>query len=346
MTLKINLESILKPFTDNVNKVLSLPNDVDINSFEEVLKSFFDVEQLQIKAHEIHSTNHIPQNHSIFYLKAAPVDKGFYLTITPPTVSKLFEKFYGSKTAFSDERLTKGAVGFLIANFTELLNEKKIFPSIAFYLSECADMHDTFQMLKLELLLENSYPLVVELYFPELFVESFYDHFSSSMRPLSNDLPFTVNITIGHVKLSKDVFRACKVHDAILLDESLYIPHDKKGLGRLNFAGHSFAQVRINHSTIKFLDFNPLPDEVDMEQNSESPLKSLSEVNLEFQIEFARLNISFSEFEKLTTGQTLEIAKDNPTSCYLTLHGQRVAKGELVKVGEQMAFLVEELKNG
>jgi flagellar motor switch/type III secretory pathway protein FliN len=123
------------------------------------------------------------------------------------------------------------------------------------------------------------------------------------------------------------------------------MPFEQKGLAKLQYEGSYFAQVRLNHNTIKFLDFNPLPDEVSMEQHGESPLKSLSEVSLELQVEFAKINLNFSEFEKLTSGQTLEIAKDNPTSCYLTLQGQRVAKGELVKVGEQMAFLIEELKS-
>lgn len=345
MTIKLNLDHILKPFTDSVKQTISLPKEIELSFFQELLAHFFTCESLSLKAHPVHTHNHIPAHVPTFFIKAPPLEHGFYLTITPPAYSKILEKFYGSTTHFTDERLSKGAFGYLVANFINLLNEKKLFSTLSFYVAENTPTQETLQSIKLEIILEDSLPLVCELYFPESFVDAYMTHFASCFVDKTHDISFISSIIIGHVQLSKEKFLSCQVHDAILLDEILYMPFEQKGLAKLSYKGAYFAQVRINHNTIKFLDFNPLPEEVSMEQQNESPLKGLSDVNLEFQIEFARLNLSFSEFERLTSGQTLELAKDNPTSCYLTLQGQRVAKGELVKIGEQMAFLIEELKS-
>lgn len=345
MRLQLNLDHILKPFKDSVKQTIALPQDIALSSFQELLAHFFNHESLSLQGHPVHTHNHIPAHIPTFYIKAAPLESGFYLAITPPAYTKILEHFYGSSTEFSDERLTKGAFGYLVANFINSLNEKKLFSTLSFYLAEQTQTQETLQSVKLEILLENTLPLVCEMYFPESFVDAYMKHFSSCFIDKIHDICFTSSIVIGHVQLSKEKFLSCQLHDAILLDEILYMPLEQKGLAKLAYQGAYFAQVRMHHNTLKFLDFNPLPEEVTMEQQSESPLKALSDVTLEFQIEFARLNLNFSEFERLTSGQTLELTKDNPTSCYLTLQGQRVAKGELVKVGEQMAFLIEELKS-
>lgn len=345
MTLKLNLDHILKPFTESVKSTILLPNHIELSSIEQALGDFFESSSLKVKAHEVHTHNHLPPHLPTFYIKAEPLPGGFYLVLTPPAYAKVLEKFYGSKNTFTDDRLSKGAVGFLLTSLIGLINDKKVFPSLSFFMSEFEQTSQTLQSVKIEIELEDSFPLVCELYFPESFVESYLSHFAQNLQDQIHNVSFTSSLIVGHVKLSKEAFFSCKVHDAILLDEILYMPLEQKGLAKLQYQNNFFAQVRLNHNTIKFLDFNPLPDEVTMEQQSDNPLKSLSDVSLEFHVEFARLNLNFSEFEKLTSGQTLELFKDNPTSCYLTLQGQRVAKGELVKVGEQMAFLIEELKS-
>lgn len=345
MTLKLNFDHILKPFTETVKKTISLPTTIQDSLFETVLRDFFDSETLTLNTESVHSCNHLPPHLCTFFIKAEPLDSGFYLTITPPACSELLEKFYHSKTPFNDERLNKGAIGYLLTTFIQNLNNKKGLSGLSLYVAENEQTQETLQSIKVEIKLEDAFPLVCQLYFPESFVENFLKYFEADLKEPRQNISFISSVVIGHVKLSKEAFDSCQIHDAIILDENLYLPSEQKGLAKLQYQGVFFAQARINHNTIKFLDFNPLPDEVTMEQDSESPLKSLSDVNLEFQVEFARLNLNFSEFEKLTTGQTLELFKDNPTSCYLTLQGQRVARGELVKIGEKMAFLIEELKS-
>lgn len=346
MTLKLNLEHLLKPFTENLKPSLSLPKGVEISSFETILKQVFETESLSIKVHEAHAKNHLPHAELSYFIKASFSPAGFYLFIYQPSASKLLEKFFGSKTAFNDERLVKGALGYLVTNGIQTLNESQIFASSTFYLAEHLELQEAFQAVKVEVLLDESYPLVFDLYFPESFIDSFHEHFANMTKDHYNQISFVTKLLIGQTKLTSEQFRSLKVSDALVLDESLFMPDQNKGLGRLSLNDRSFAQVRINHNTIKFLDFNPLPDESYMEQNQEAPLKNLSEISLDLQVEFARITMSFSDLEKLTTGQTIEFSKDQATSCYLTLQGQRVAKGELVKVGEQMAFLIEELKNG
>jgi flagellar motor switch/type III secretory pathway protein FliN len=346
MFSELHLDKLLEPFSHELKKQLCLPTSFDHLKAEELLRQFFEDETLSFKAHLHSPQNHLPHHNLIFALKADPIAQAFYVCLTPPSKDLLLEKFFGSKGAFDDERLKTGACGFLISKFIVALNQYRLFDKNAFYLTEEVLKKDSFQTLKIEISLNSSYPLVLDFYFPEAFVEAFIELYQDSLHIKKSDHAYPIHIICGSVKLKAEEFRAIKKHDLILLDENYYHIDTQKGIVRLTFQNKVFAQARLSGHALKILDFNPLPEEDLMEQNSFNPLSTISDVELDLQVEFATLKLKLKDLENLEAGQTLNIEKEQSTSCFLTLNAQKIARGDLVKVGEKMAFLVQEIHHG
>jgi flagellar motor switch/type III secretory pathway protein FliN len=338
MISKFDFHQLLEPFATNIKATLKLPSSVTLESILELIKAYFDNQALEIKCFTPAPSAHLPVQNSLFCIKADPIQAPFYVSFSAPTKSKLLETFFGSKEPFSDDRL--------VTKFLDDLNFHKLFQGLSFYLSESMTCHESLLHVKVELLIQGSYPLIIDLYFPESFTEAFDELYKGQIETKSDFVPLFVHINIGHVKLSNDQIQSLKSGYILVVDDLFYNPETQKGMGHLVCKNHNFAQVRLSPHSIKFLDFNPLPEEAPMEQHVDSPLKSLSDLTLELQVEFTTLKLQMKDLEHLTQGQTIEFHKEHPTHVYLTLQGQRIAKGELVKVGEQMAFLVEEIRHG
>lgn len=345
MATPINFAQFLEPFSSTIKASMFLPESVSFDDFKNLLGIYFDQPSLELKAHPLHASAHLPKNGSVFAIKVDPLSSHVFLHLPTPAKQTLNDIFFGSKEPFTDERLINGGLGYLVAKFLEDLTLQKLFATLSFYLSEATTHHESYQLLKVEMTLPGHYPLVVDLYFPESFVEAFCVMFKDQLIAHMPPVSLNVDILTGKVKLLSSAFRGLKKHDLIILDENYYNLETQKGIAKLACKNTAFAEVRLSGHSIKCLDFNPIPEEANME-HPESPLQALHDVSLEFQIEFATLKLQMKDLEKLSSGQTLEFSKENMASCFLTLQGQKVAKGELVKVGEQMAFLVQEIHHG
>ena len=346
MITKLNFDHLLEPLTSSFKEPLQLPKEVTLELLHPLISELLTSPISSLEAHSPHPVTHLPVHQHLFCLKADPIQPPFYCAINSACQGKLLEIFFESANFFSDDRLIKASLGFILLKAINLLNTQKVFSKLAFYLTEFSQTKESLQLVKVELKLESSYPLILDFYFPESFIEKYSELYKKELEPKHRPIPFWVNIHTGSVKLTTEELGSLRKSHVVFLDQNYYHPDTQKGIGRLVINNTVLAQVRITHHALKFLDFNPLPDEDSMNQNNETSLKDVSGLLLDLQVEFTTLKMELGQLETLTSGQTLEFHKENPATVYLTLQGQKMAKGELVKVGEKMAFLVQETYHG
>lgn len=345
MITKLNLDQLLEPFKDNVKATLALPSDIQDNDFINLLKQFLNSDPIDLRVHHAPIVSHLPSQLELVAIKADPLDSPFFVGVSSPAKAKIFDLFFGSMEPFSDPRLVHGALCYLVLSFTSLLNQQKLFSKLAFYVTDKPHALDSYHHLKAELVIEGAYPVIVDLFFPEAFVESFCEIYKDKIQEPQHVLPLPISVISGSVRLSYAELKSLKETDVIFLDENYYDTDTHKGITKLSLSGKTFAQARLHHQHLKFLEFNydAQPTQIDM--NSENTMTPLPDVNLELQVEFASFKMSSKDLESLTVGQTIELHKDDPTCVFLCLDGQKIAKGQLVKVGEKMAVMIEELSH-
>lgn len=339
----LDFEHFLEPFNTPIKATLTWPEQSDLDGLIALFKEFFNSDDLTLHPHELHPTQHLPTQTVLITLQADPCKTPLYLSLPPACQTRLLQQFFGPDQTFHDPRLKEGALYYIVAQFLDRFNGAHLLSKLTVYLADEQPCHESLQQLKCELSWAKSTPVTFDLFFPESLVETLdqlYKH-----RAASNNLPCLIHIHTGSVKLTQQQLSGLKPKELVILDENYYQPDTQKGLGYLYFKTTCFAQVRINEHHFKFLDFNPLPDEALMEHSDQSPLVTLETTQLNLQVEFATLTLPFKDLEQLTPGQTLDFHKDDPAKVYLTLQGQKIAKGKLVKIGDGMAFLVEQIKH-
>jgi type III secretion system YscQ/HrcQ family protein len=347
MITKLNLDQFLEPFKESVKTSLCLPLDVSHDDFLKLAVDFFGQDVQELTFHETKPVSHLPKDVTLMASIADPIAHPFYICFSKPANAKLFDLFFGSVDPFQDERLSLGASSYLLTSFLASLNQSKIFEDLAFYISETHASQDVFHHVKVEMKLQGSYPLVIDLYFPEAFVEAYLDKYKDKLSShKQTHIELNVAVVTGLVNVTNSQLARLNPSSVIILDENYYDVSSEKGMAKLCAKGKNFAQARINHNHLKFLEFNSFEHETTMDNTSESPLLPLDEVQMQLQVEFASFKMSLKDLESLSVGQTIDLHKDHPTSVYLTLNGQKVARGELVKVGEAMAVMIEEMGHG
>lgn len=341
----LDLNDLLTEFTKSLPHRLALPQEVPACRIESLCSELFQNEFLKLIVHTDRPTPSLPSAHYHFTFLAEPLDSPFYISFNEPTATFLLHHFF-DHTPLHDPRIKKGALGFALVKILAEFDRHKLFSKMNFVLTQDRICEEPLHTVKIELHEEHKAPIVAEFSFPETFVEGYLGLYRHQLRKDPSKALCQVQVITGSTKLLKQDIQNIQINQVILLDEHYYHLDTEKGMGHLHVEGRPFVQVRITPTTLKILDINPLPQEVFMDELDNPPLTTLDTLELDLQVEFATLKIELSQLEALAPGQTLEIHKENPTHVYLTLHGQRLARGELVKVGEKMAFLVQETRNG
>ncbi len=350
MMTPLDLDHLLQKFSGRLPHHLALPAGVAIDQIQSIVGEILEEPFIKLHVLSDHPRKELPHAPFHFYFKAEPIETPFILSFHEPAAAYLLSRFFNNSDPFSDLRLKKGALGYSFLKALSIFDTHKLFQKLSLVLTDSIDPHEAMHAIKVELVKENFPPIIFELLFPEGFVHAYLDLYKHQLHAPSSKALYQIQVMTGSTHLKKSQLKQIQKNQLVLLDEHYYHTDTQKGMGRLFVENRPFAQVRITPNTLKILDFNPLPEEVFMDESIDetnpSILHTIDEVPLELMVEFATLKVELSQLEALKAGQTLDIHKENPTCVYLSLHGQRIAKGELVQVGEKMAFLVQETRHG
>jgi type III secretion system YscQ/HrcQ family protein len=73
-------------------------------------------------------------------------------------------------------------------------------------------------------------------------------------------------------------------------------------------------------------------------------LTSLQELPLEVSVEVSRLEMNFKTLSELKPGNLLELATRPENGVHLVVNGQKLARGELIRVGQLLGIRILEIK--
>ena len=188
--------------------------------------------------------------------------------------------------------------------------------------------------------------------------------------PSIQSIPLPLQLEAGSTVLSLQEWEQAQVGDLLLLDRCTFDPKDNRGTAQLSINGTPLFEVRIKDGEIKLLEHaqhleeypmidDKTPDDDDEEleltpslskeeededapplwsseeeSTTEGEMLATKAIPLTLVVEVGRLTMPLAKLTQLKPGNILDLALNPQLGVYLTIGSKRVAKGELVKIGE------------
>ena len=203
----------------------------------------------------------------------------------------------------------------------------------------------------------------------------------SITHALAAELTLPLRMEVGETALPLRTFKELKVGDFLVLDRCTYDPKTQKGTITLFLEKKPLLRGRIKDAGLKITDYafyqeEPVPmspekpqdeenikESFDVEEISipEEPseenhlwsaggeekgvekLISTEEIPLTISVEVARLRMNLDKLLQLSPGNVLELSVRPEQGVDLTIDGKKVAKGELIKLGEMLGVKILQL---
>jgi len=279
----------------------------------------------------------------------------------------------------SDPRLQEGFYHFLLLETSLEIEKLKVYPDLHIQWLEEGKIPTT-SALTVDISLQiqgETFParLITSTEFHSSFSEHFI-HSASTLIPsnLQNILDVSVVLEVGSCSLPRTEWNTLQIGDLLILDRCSYDPKTETGTAILTFAEKPCFIIKIKKNNLKILDYavyqgdthimdaeklpeeektsipdtedDELPPPEEAEPSSSPPPEPLtSPGNIPFPIvvEVERMKMPLEKLLQLTPGNILEMSVRPEQGVYLTVHGKRIARGELIKVGDMLGVKILEM---
>lgn len=223
----------------------------------------------------------------------------------------------------------------------------------------------------------------VRIICPSAFHGAFRAHFLKNKpslldSPLAQEMMLPLRIEAGSCSLNSEKWKNIEAGDLLILDRCSFDPVHHKGSVTLSLGHTPLFQARLKEGNLKLLDFafyneenmsfsdkekefgeeevpaedaGPSMDEAEthlwageeVEKSEDSSLRSAEDVPLTLTVEIGKLTMSLEKLMQMQPGNLLELGMNPDQTVHLTLEGKRVARGELVKIGDLLGVRILEL---
>jgi flagellar motor switch/type III secretory pathway protein FliN len=340
MINKLNLSLLLETFEKNQQEHLIIPSSIKHEDITGFFAQSLDCAVRNVTFHVQHPIHHLPKDAFVYCLKADPIDAPVFVGIENPSALFLFSKFFGQKEPFFDKRLQNGALGFIVLKMLKNLDEKPLFPKLGIHVQEFVASKETLHHTTLSVEMEDESFFHLHLYYDESFIKTFNALHNTENQESLNPVYCALKAVIGQTVLPKMEMSKIKKDQVLVLDEAHINLETKKGVATLELFGQKMAQVRFGSNHMKVIDLcTPTPGET-MEESHE--LSSIEEMQMQVKVELSTIKMSLGKLQHLKSGDTLDFETETLGSVFLTVDGQKIAKGELVKIGENIGVLIQE----
>jgi flagellar motor switch protein FliN len=196
---------------------------------------------------------------------------------------------------------------------------------------------------------------------------------------LAKQIDIPISLEIGQTALSIAEWKGVSVGDFILLDRCTFDPISHKGTVMVMLESTPLLRARIKENSLKIVDYafyreeensmsSNMPEDEEnpeepfdteeaapLEDTSEEPgdeehlwsssqngekIIATSEIPLTLTVEVARLYINLDKLLQLSPGNILELPIRPEQGVDLTIAGKKVAKAELIKLGEMLGVKI------
>ena len=345
----------------------------------ERLKEMFGAKSLQIRAKQTRFLSseelfsNLGEDPTLVPLELTPLEGQAFWAMPKSEVEKLTMLFLtqeGTSKGFVSEPIRNGYVHFLFLKALHILNEEYAFGDLTTQVAPLSGFPEGALCLDLSIKIGQE-TLWARVICSETLVEAFNRYFISEKSTLFSgqsapDLPLPLNLTIGRTALSYASWQKIERGDLLLLDQCSFDPSQEKGSGLLTLNGTPLFDVRIKENEVKILEYAFYQEETPMTRNKEegeetlppekseedrhlwsseegSPAEKLlssHEIPLVLTVEVARMTLPLAKVVQLKPGNLLDLKVNPELTVSLTVNGKRVAKGELVKMGESIGVKI------
>ncbi len=315
------------------------------------------------------------KNPIIKTFELAPLAGNAYFIIASESLEKITTLSLASgesSKGFSDPQFQLGFFEYLLLSATHSFSKLAPYPDLHVQWLETKPLpsHSCFYC-DLSLLVHGE-TFAARLLFSPSFHEAFVAHFGRDLKdlfssPLLDTFNVPVKVETGSCLLAKKDFDRLHIGDFLVLDTCSYDPHVRKGTLNLTFGKTPLFKVKIKKDGLKILDYltyygdtNTMDEEIDPilpdEESSseldvpeetaplpEEMLSSSLDIPFPIVVEIDRMLMPLKKILSLEPGNILEIPTHPEQGVYLTVHGKKIAKGELIKLGDAIGVKIVSL---
>lgn len=182
------------------------------------------------------------------------------------------------------------------------------------------------------------------------------EHFALTKPPLSalpmtKEVEISLSIGLGFCTLGSNAIQKIAVGDWIFLEHCFFDPKTHKGMVTLSLGHVPLFQARPKEQKIHILDYAVYTrgaameneeEEIEFEAKEAPPLNP-EEIPIQLTVEAGRIEMTLDKLLEIRPGNILDFPVSPEMGVDITVHGKRIAKGELVKLGEAIGVKILKL---
>lgn len=281
---------------------------------------------------------------------------------------------------FSDRSLKEGFYTFTLLRVLQVIDQLHPFGDLSPKLVDFSSLPKEGAFCIDISIAINSLKLWARLICPKELQQAFLSYFEQTKpslltEELTKQVEVPLYLEVGNTLLKVEELDQIKAGDFVVLDRCTFDPETGKGNGTLTLVTTPLFQVRIKGDEVKIIDYaffqgeqmamgNPNEElflDEDLEEGSEqipqSPawaaketrsesLIASKEIPLNLTVEIGRIMMNLEKLLQLKAGNVLELAIKPEQGVDLTIGGKKVAKGELLKLGDVLGVRILQINNG
>jgi type III secretion system YscQ/HrcQ family protein len=284
---------------------------------------------------------------SIIAIQLAPIEGSLFFILSQADMTELTTQALVTseeKEGFTGTKLREGFYHFLLLKILDAFDHLKIFKEVSLQLlSNTPIPQESGFCINVSCMLPSR-TLQGRLVCPQSFLSAFKAH-----QPLQKNtllsigeremIDLTLRCEIGHTLLRTDEWDALQVGDFVMLDRCSFDPgkESSEGKGSLtaSLGETPLFMARFKPEGLKVLDYALYQELTDTVPETTHILLTA---------EVGRLQISLGQLLELKSGSMLDLPMRPEQSIDLTLGGRRVAKAELIKLGETSGLRILDIE--
>lgn len=305
----------------------------------------------------------------------SPIEGTTYLLMDLEDISKLTNVLVAQKNQikFSSAILQESYFRYISLEALNILSEMNLFQDLSPKMVETPTPLDD-NALCLDITIEiNDISCLARIAITPKFRKAWEGYFTNNpplkAMEVAKGLDLIMRAELGYVNLSYEALKKVKNGDFIILDHINYDLKTNKGQVTLKLGDTALFLSKIKQNKLKILDFANLQEDVSMEKKDEEnekkpiqenekkiaeekkeveevkeiPTAQLENMPINIVVEAARFKVTLDKLMNMQPGNLLDLAIHPERGVNLVVNGQRIARGELVNLGETLGVRILEM---
>ncbi len=284
---------------------------------------------------------------------------------------------------FSSPKFQEGFYYFLATQVLAVVDELKAFGDLSLKLGKFSGLpHEEALCIDVEIQHPKA-TMWGRLVCPASFHQAFKSHFNVPQPPpltsaVAKQTNVVLRLDVGHTTLPLSKWKGISIGDFIVLDRCTFDPKSQKGTLTIVLEQIPLFRARIKDNNLKIVDYalyqeeqnqmsdeensqdfeeENLPPEAEPETESEETslwssqdatdqmekMISTQEIPLVLTVEVAKLRMNLDKLLELAPGNVIELPVRPEQGVDITIGGKKIAKAELIKLGEMIGIKILQL---